>query len=396
MKLLVVGEGSTEYGYGQRLDLANTTEEGVADILIRRLLEAPSSQDLVLDAIPYGGRLPRQPADASYGSDEARRVAVRAREAARRSCDAMVIYHDADRQHESRRAALEQGTAGAPVPTIFAIPIETIEAWLLADPAAFERAFGCRHAQDVRRPENLWGNRRDASSRHPKQVWRRACADVNLDHRLSTSACIAEQLDLAAVEAACPQGFARFASDLRRAIPSFECVVATDRNRGIGKDNQLPWPRLPSDLRHFREVTTTAADGLRNAVIMGRKTWDSLPLRFRPLDGRLNIVVTRQNLQVPNDVIVAHSFDAAILAAGAATDVDRVFIVGGANIYRQALAHFRCAGVYLTRIDAEFDCDATLAEFEPHMRQDPDWQAVHHEENGYAYDIQHWIRAPAE
>jgi dihydrofolate reductase len=103
-------------------------------------------------------------------------------------------------------------------------------------------------------------------------------------------------------------------------------IASVARNGAIGKDNQLLW-RLPEDMRRFKALTTG------HAVLMGRKTWESLPLKFRPLPGRLNIVVSRNKDYRLSDATVARSLDEAIVAAGAG----QVFVIGGAEIYNQAL-----------------------------------------------------------
>ena len=75
----------------------------------------------------------------------------------------------------------------------------------------------------------------------------------------------------------------------------FDIVVAADEQRGIGKDNDLPW-HLPGDLTHFKRTTTRAvAEGMSNAVVMGRKTWESVPPRYRPLKNRVNVVLSRRD-----------------------------------------------------------------------------------------------------
>jgi len=120
----------------------------------------------------------------------------------------------------------------------------------------------------------------------------------------------------------------------------FDVVVAADRDWGIGKTNALPWPRLKGDLAHFRQVTSTAAEGKRNAIVMGRKTWESAEVAGRPLPRRLNVVVSRRtDLAVPEGVIAARSLDAGLEAASSADDIDQVFVVGGAEIFREALVH---------------------------------------------------------
>lgn len=123
-------------------------------------------------------------------------------------------------------------------------------------------------------------------------------------------------------------------------------IYARARNGTIGKDNQMPW-HLPEDLAHFKRVT------LGQPVIMGRKTWDSLPARFRPLPGRLNIVITRQNDWQAEGALRAGSIEDAMGLCGNAPDA---WIIGGAEIYRQAEPLASTAVV--TEIAQDFDGDA--------------------------------------
>jgi dihydrofolate reductase len=127
-------------------------------------------------------------------------------------------------------------------------------------------------------------------------------------------------------------------------------IYARARNGVIGKDGKLPW-HIHEDLAHFKRVT------LGSPVIMGRKTWDSLPPKFRPLPGRTNIVITRQaDWSVPG-VLRADSLDHAIALCGAAP---HVWVIGGAEIYRQAVD--RAEIVEVTEIHAEFEGDAYAPE----------------------------------
>jgi dihydrofolate reductase len=173
--------------------------------------------------------------------------------------------------------------------------------------------------------------------------------------------------------------------------PTFDCVVAADAAGGIGKDNDLPWPRLREDLRFLRRVTSEAPPGRRNAVIMGRLTWESVPSAMQPLPGRLNVVVSRQALALPPGVLVAAGLDAALAAARAVADVAGLFVIGGAQLYRLAFAHPACRHVYLTRIAATFDCDTFLPPLEGFAL---DEVLARHEEHGLAYEIQRWGRRP--
>jgi dihydrofolate reductase len=122
-------------------------------------------------------------------------------------------------------------------------------------------------------------------------------------------------------------------------------IAAVAKNGVIGKDNALPW-HLPEDLKHFKQLTTG------HAVIMGRKTWESLPERFRPLPGRLNIVVTRDPAYIAAGATIAHSLAEAEKVGGSGT----AFIIGGAALYAQALP--LAQRLELTEIDAEFSGDA--------------------------------------
>jgi len=147
------------------------------------------------------------------------------------------------------------------------------------------------------------------------------------------------------------------------APPSFALVVACDSQRGIGREGDLAW-RLPADLKWFRAITV--GDG-EHAVLMGRKTWDSIPERFRPLPGRLNLVLSRQpKPELPVDVLHATS-----LAQGLSQLSDRqaVFVIGGGTIYAQALELAECKRVYLTEVDGTFDCDTFLPEWGPEWRR---------------------------
>lgn len=144
----------------------------------------------------------------------------------------------------------------------------------------------------------------------------------------------------------------------------FEVVVAADEAGGIGRDGQLPW-RLPGELAHFRRLTTEAADGLQNAVIMGRKTFDSIPTKFRPLPGRTNVVLSRDPAYRPEGARAAGSLDQALASLDADARVAKVFVIGGGALYATALQHPRCGRVHLTRVHATFACDTFLPALAP-------------------------------
>jgi dihydrofolate reductase len=135
-------------------------------------------------------------------------------------------------------------------------------------------------------------------------------------------------------------------------------IFARSRNGVIGKDNAMPW-HLPEDLAHFKRTTLGAP------VIMGRKTWDSVPPRFRPLPGRRNIVITRQADWHAEGAERAATLDEAIALCA---DVPAAWITGGTEIFKLALPHAHTA--VITEIDADFEGDV----FAPQLG--PDWREV--------------------
>ena len=130
-------------------------------------------------------------------------------------------------------------------------------------------------------------------------------------------------------------------------------IFARAANGVIGHNNTLPW-HLPEDLAHFKRSTLGAP------VIMGRKTWDSLPPKFRPLPGRLNIVITRQHGWSAAGALRAGSIAQAMALCPVQSDA---WVIGGAGIYAQALALASTAVV--TEIDAVYEGDAFAPRFGP-------------------------------
>ena len=133
--------------------------------------------------------------------------------------------------------------------------------------------------------------------------------------------------------------------------PTLTLIAACARGGVIGIENRMPW-HLPEDMKFFREATRG------KPVIMGRKTWESLPDAFRPLPGRLNIVVSRNpDFHAAGGTVVGSLAD-ALTAAG---DAETAFVIGGAELYRQALP--LADRLLLTEIDRDFDGDAYFPEF---------------------------------
>ena len=157
-------------------------------------------------------------------------------------------------------------------------------------------------------------------------------------------------------------------------------IVAASENNAIGKDNDLLW-HLPKDLKYFKETTKG------HHIIMGRKTFDSVG---KPLPGRTNIVISRREDFNPEGVVRANNLENAIELV---EDDQEPFIVGGAQIYEQALDYVD--RVYLTRVHAHVNGDTHFPELDP-----DEWQRVLHEnhkkDDHHAFDFSFevWERKP--
>lgn len=160
---------------------------------------------------------------------------------------------------------------------------------------------------------------------------------------------------------------------MKQAHPRISIIAAMAENRIIGRDNQLPWC-LPADLRHFKALT------IGKPIIMGRKTWESLP---GLLPERPHIVVTSDSNYRAEGCTIVHSIDDALKTAG---DESEVMIVGGAAFYEQMLP--LADRIYLTLVHAQIEGDACFPEFDT-----TEWEEIEREEHGpdeknaYAYSF---------
>ncbi|MCX2748115.1 dihydrofolate reductase [Arthrobacter sp. MI7-26] len=143
------------------------------------------------------------------------------------------------------------------------------------------------------------------------------------------------------------------------AMTDIGLVWAQTASGVIGKGGTMPW-HVPEDLKHFSTLTTG------HPVIMGRKTWESFPTKYRPLPGRTNIVVTRQqgwsDSPDASGAVVVSSLDAALLESQFAPGGQNVWIIGGGEIYRQSMDIANVAVV--TVIDSDIDGDTFAPEFD--------------------------------
>ncbi|MFO1220061.1 MAG: dihydrofolate reductase [Burkholderiaceae bacterium] len=171
--------------------------------------------------------------------------------------------------------------------------------------------------------------------------------------------------------------------------PKLVVIAAVARNGVIGLHGRLPW-HLPQDMARFKTLTGGCP------VIMGRRTWDSLPPRFRPLPGRVNIVVTRQRGWQASGALAAGSLAAGVALAGEHCAANqRVFVIGGAELYAQALP--LADELELTEVLADVSGDAHF----PRWRRDEfsELQREHHASAGPdrpAFDFVTYRRKPSQ
>jgi dihydrofolate reductase len=158
-------------------------------------------------------------------------------------------------------------------------------------------------------------------------------------------------------------------------------IVAAGTNNAIGKDNQLLW-HLPKDLQFFKQTTWAMP------VVMGRKTFESLG--GKPLNGRVNIIITRQEDWSHEGVVVVHSLADALFFAKE-SDYKEVFIAGGGEIYAQAMS--QANKIYMTRVDAVIDGDTFFPEIDSSdFALSNEVSHAAHEKHAYGFSFQTWLR----
>jgi dihydrofolate reductase len=133
----------------------------------------------------------------------------------------------------------------------------------------------------------------------------------------------------------------------------FNIIVACTLNGGIGKNENIPW-KAPLDLKNFYKLTTMRPKDKVNILIMGRRTYQSIG--SKPLKDRVNIVVSN-TLKLDNEIIVTKDFNTALQFSYKIYNVHNIFIIGGSEIYKEAIKHKDCKNIYLTQIKEDIECD---------------------------------------
>ncbi|XP_012261765.1 dihydrofolate reductase [Athalia rosae] len=137
-------------------------------------------------------------------------------------------------------------------------------------------------------------------------------------------------------------------------------IAAASENMGIGVNGGLPW-RLKNEMAYFTKLTTqTKSPDKKNVVLMGRKTWDCMPKKYRPLRDRINVVLTNQYLDLGDEAIVCKSLPSALekLSQPPLKDqIERIWVIGGSGVYKAAMESPSFHRLYLTRVKKYFECD---------------------------------------
>lgn len=177
------------------------------------------------------------------------------------------------------------------------------------------------------------------------------------------------------------------------------CIVAVCPDMGIGKNGNLPWHpiRLSKEFKHFQKMTMTpTVEGKKNVVIMGRKTWFSIPTPNRPLKNRINIVLSRELKQPPAGAhYLASDFSEALAlldTAELAPEADQVWVIGGSSLYREAMESSGKRRLFVTRIMQQFDSDTFLPNIDTSkyslLSEFPGVPTGLQEENGLQYQFE--------
>ncbi|BBB06501.1 dihydrofolate reductase [Rhinolophus gammaherpesvirus 1] len=180
------------------------------------------------------------------------------------------------------------------------------------------------------------------------------------------------------------------------------CIVAVTDSMGIGREGRLPWPPLKGDLRHFQRLTTaSSSDSRQNVVIMGRRTWFSLPTKSRPLRNRINVVLSKRLTEPPEGAhFVACSLDMALknlMSPGLSEKVGLVWVIGGRDVYAETISLPYCVRIFVTRVMGYFECDVffPLENFKM-LKHIPDFPGIPsnlHEDNGVKYKFEVYEKA---
>ena len=153
----------------------------------------------------------------------------------------------------------------------------------------------------------------------------------------------------------------------------FSIIVATDEKKWIWKNNDLAW-KLSADLKNFKKITGEADNWKINAVVMWRKTWESIPNRFKPLPGRKNFILSSQknfldwkkipwtNKNFSDEVKIFSDFEIFLQSVSKDKKIDKIFVIWWWEIYKSVINHKNCEKIFLTKVFWDFWCDKFFPE----------------------------------
>ncbi|XP_020524764.1 putative bifunctional dihydrofolate reductase-thymidylate synthase isoform X1 [Amborella trichopoda] len=180
-------------------------------------------------------------------------------------------------------------------------------------------------------------------------------------------------------------------------LRTYQVVVAATADMGIGKDGKLPW-KLPSDMKFFKDITMVTSVPLKkNAVIMGRRTWESIPLEQRPLPGRLNVVLTRSgsfDIATAENVVMCGSMGSALELLAAppySLSIETVFVIGGGQILREAMNAPGCDAIHITNIETNIECATFIPQIDLSVFH-PWYSSFPSVENNIRYSFSTYVR----
>uniref|UniRef100_A0A3B1JCT5 dihydrofolate reductase n=1 Tax=Astyanax mexicanus TaxID=7994 RepID=A0A3B1JCT5_ASTMX len=174
------------------------------------------------------------------------------------------------------------------------------------------------------------------------------------------------------------------------------CIVAVCPDMGIGMSGNLPWHpiRLSKEFKHFQKMTMTpTVEGKKNVVIMGRKTWYSIPPQNRPLKNRINVVLSRELKEPPEGAhYLASDFSSALgllTTPELSSEADQIWVIGGSSLYKEAMESSGPKRLFVTRILKQFDCDTFIPKINldkyKQLTEFPGVPSGLQEENGLQY-----------
>lgn len=169
----------------------------------------------------------------------------------------------------------------------------------------------------------------------------------------------------------------------------FSIIIATDTQNGIGRDGKLAW-NIPEDMKFFREITSTVKKSHRqNAVIMGRKTWESIPEKNRPLPHRLNCILS-SSYTAPAEKVAANTYGFPDMESCQAfimkrKDLEKVFVIGGSYLYNLVLDEPCLETIYLTQVFGDFNCDVFFSDIPSDFKKTFEGEKKTHKDITYQF-----------